>query len=181
MAQGYLGVASTGILEQGKKDQGVLMAMTKTLHSELGFGNPKAVHHEYFLDFPESQSIPRAKILAAPPVPASEEYNNGLIGLYSGDFLEFLGAQAAFEMDAKEMIHKIHEAARRYTTDPDALAYFHLHLWFEDAHVDWIVEAMRPHLKKELAHLKVSNGFYKELELKKRWLDGLYKFTFDGN
>ncbi len=179
MAQGYLKAAATAILYQGVKDQRTMIEMTKTLHSELGFGHPEQVHHEYFLLFPQSQGIPKEEILNEPPVQASERYNQGLIKLFSGDLLEFLGAQTAFEMDAKEMIHKVHEAARRYTTNPGDLSYFHLHLWFEDAHVNWAEKAMGPYITDCISRSRIERGFKKELKLKEEWLDGLYKYVFD--
>ncbi len=178
MAQGYLQVAAAAILYQGIKDQRVMIEMTKTLHSELGFGDPKQVHHEYFLLFPESQKISKDEILKAQPVQASEKYNRELINVYSGDFLEFLGAQVAFEIDAKEMIRKIYEAARRYTKDPKDLSYFHLHLWFEDAHVDWAEQSAKPYLSESNSRDKIEFGFNMELDLKKEWLDGLYQYVF---
>lgn len=95
---------------------------SKTLYSELGYGDSKKVHSELFKNFAyelltemskkDSQQV--SNFMDAPLLPATIALNKWQKELYTVSYTKAVGAQLALEWQAYAMISRLYEGARNY-------------------------------------------------------------------
>lgn len=120
------------------------MEYTKTLYSEMGYGEPQRIHLVLFEDFAKNL----LKHLDAPDtliqkslqgesllLPETQNFVRGQRELYSGVYSVAVGAQLALEWQAYTMIRKLYEGVRNYMDawrNPDefyeACEFFYVHI-----------------------------------------------------
>lgn len=130
------------------ESESVRVQLAKTIVSELGAGHGPA-HFEMFekvLDACDVKLSPYDKVNY---LPTTVNLVEGLRSLFNVDSPDAaVGGHFTIEETGLMMIHHLYEGFRHYPEiDVQAMEYFHLHLFLESAHVDWISRAVEDRAK----------------------------------
>jgi len=126
------------------EDIDVRAEYSKTLYSELGYGESSKVHSELFKNFvlellaliKVKDNLNRTVTFSQEPLlAATQAINTWQRQVYSTDYAKALGAQLALEWQAYAMISRLYEGARNYMGYWNSGEQFHEACEFFYAHI----------------------------------------------
>jgi pyrroloquinoline quinone (PQQ) biosynthesis protein C len=165
---------------------------TKTLYSEMGYGNPKKLHSVLFDTFFDSLAeklghpgkLARARLERdLVLLPTSRRFIDGEFELYGHkDVRVAVGAQLAQEWQAYGMLRQLYEGARNYAklwSVPDefheACEYYYVHIGAaEKEHKDESLAAALRYAHSPAHLAKVREGFDTHLQLYVDFWNGIH-------
>jgi pyrroloquinoline quinone (PQQ) biosynthesis protein C len=165
----------------------------KTLHSEMGYGNPDKVHSvlldAFFKDLArklgQESRLDQARLEKEVEIlPSTQSLIEGEQGLYR-DSQRSAGAQLALEWQAYTMVRKLYDGARNYLSlwsNPDefheACEYFYTHIGAaEKDHKEESLTAVKRYVRNEESMARIIEGYNRHLELISSFWEGLYSAT----
>jgi pyrroloquinoline quinone (PQQ) biosynthesis protein C len=155
--------------------------LTKTLHSELGAGQPERAHIRLLNRFAAVLGLTVETLETTEPLPAVTAYLGVLQRLFlDGDYLTALGAELAVEITAAAEFRYFYPGLLKYERfQEDDLAFFKLHLQEEQAHGDWLLAAVRHTARGPEDYAKVAAGARETAWAWSRFWDGMYTAVFE--
>lgn len=164
---------------------------SKTLFSEMGYGNAEKVHsvllNAFFNELARRMgsegALDRPRLEESVELlPSTQALIEGEQDLYRDRQMSF-GAQLALEWQAYSMLRKLYEGARNYMSlwdDPDTFhescEYFYAHIGAtEKEHKEESLKAARQYAGDETAVSQIEEGYNRHLDLIYRFWQGLYQ------
>jgi len=163
---------------------------TKTLYSEMGNGNTKAVHSILFERFcndlfkcmgaSDYLTIEKLKEDSS-LLPETQNLINGQIELYTAQPSIAVGAQLALEWQAYTMIRKLYDGAKNYSTlwptedsFHESCEFFYVHIGSaEKEHKKQALLATERIIENDNLFLQMKHGFDKHLDLLAKFWNGI--------
>lgn len=157
--------------------------LAKTLYSELGSGSPEHVHIRHLERFAHSIGLHPQDLEDTEPIPEVTMYLDTLRRLFFGSsHLMALGAELAVETTAASEFQYFFPGLQQYGRfDRRDLAFFELHVTEEEAHSQWLIEAVRKTAKSDDDLFEVANGAREVADAWLEFWDGMYRAVFDAN
>jgi len=161
-------------------DEAVRVELAKTIVSELGEGLPGKKHFELFQKVVRPLGIQFPDYHEVDHIPESEALVDGLRQIFLRDSpVTAVGGHYTIEKVGLGMIHNLYEGFRRYPEiTVEDMEYFHLHLYLEADHVDWIMEAVRQYADDPANHPALEDGAARVAKLLADFWEGLYQNIF---
>lgn len=157
--------------------------LAKTLYSELGSGSHEHVHIRQLERFANSIGLRPLDLEDTEPIPEVTQYLDTLRRLFSGpSHLTALGAELAVETTAVSEFQYFVPGLQQYGHfNSGDLAFFQLHETEEEAHGEWLIEAVRKTAKSDEDLYEVAIGAREVADAWLEFWDGMYRAVFDAN
>ena len=155
--------------------------LIKTLHSELGSGNPQRAHIRLLNNFATSLDLDEVELDRTVPIPEVVAYLRLLHRLFiESDHLTALGAEMAVEVTAASEFRYLYPGLRQYTCfNEDALMFFKLHLNEEQSHSAWLIDAVQRTANTPEDYHRVATGARETADGWQQFWSGLYREVLD--
>jgi pyrroloquinoline quinone (PQQ) biosynthesis protein C len=170
-----------GLLFQTPVDQlHMRVELAKTLHSELGSGDPEQAHIALLDRFAASIGLTANALDLTIPLPEVAAYLTVLRRLFlESDHVIALGAETAVEVTAASEFRYFYPALRRYGEFSERdLAFFHLHLQEEEHHGQWLLQAVEKTATTEDRQQRIVEAARETADAWHRFWLGLYPSVF---
>ena len=160
--------------------EAVRVELAKTIVSELGEGHPGKKHFELFQKVMKPLGVQFPDYRTVEHIPEAESLVAGLRQIFLKDSpVTAVGGHYTIEKVGLGMIHNLYEGFRRYPEiTVEDMEYFHLHLYLEADHVDWIMEAVRQYADDPANHPELEDGAARVAKLLADFWEGLYQNIF---
>lgn len=154
--------------------------LTKTLYSELGNGRSEHAHITQLERFTSAAGLDPADLQQTQPLPEVAAYLETLDRLFTqADYLVALGAELAVETTAASEFRYFYPGLQKYPAFSESdLAFFRSHLEEEQAHSDWLAEAVRRTARSPEDLAAVSAGAHETADAWHRFWLGLDQAVF---
>ncbi|RMH09727.1 MAG: iron-containing redox enzyme family protein [Nitrospirae bacterium] len=155
--------------------------LAKTLYSELGSGRPEQIHIKQLERFAHSVGLQDHDLAETEPIPEVSKYLNTLHRLFvESDYLIALGAELAVETTAASEFRYFLPGLHQYKQfSPQDLEFFEHHVGEEQAHHQWLVDAVRKTAKSPADLEKVAAGARQTADAWFEFWKGMYAAVFD--
>ncbi len=171
-----------GLLYRTPVDQlDMRIELIKTLHSELGSGNPQRAHIRLLNKFATSLDLDDTGLDRTVPIPEVVSYLKLLHRLFfESDHLTALGAELAVEVTAASEFRYFYPGLRQYACfNEDELTFFKLHLNEEQCHSAWLIEAVQRTAHTQDDYHRVATGARETADGWQQFWSGLYREVFE--
>ncbi len=157
--------------------------LAKTLYSELGSGSPEHVHIRQLERFANSIGLRPRDLEDTQPIPEVTMYLDTLRHLFlRSSHLTALGAELAVETTAVSEFQYFFPGLQQYGHfNRGDLAFFELHVAEEEAHGQWLIDAVRKTAKSNEDLYEVAGGAREVADAWLEFWDGMYRAVFDAN
>jgi len=155
--------------------------LIKTLHSELGSGNPQRAHIRLLNKFAKSLDLDEVDLDRTVPIPEVVAYLGLLHRLFiESDHLTALGAEMAVEVTAGSEFRYLYPGLRQYSAfNEDELIFFKLHLNEEQCHSAWLIDAVQRTARTRDEYDRVAAGARETADGWQQFWSGLYREVFE--
>lgn len=163
---------------------------TKTLHSEMGYGNPNRVHQVlldgFYYELGKNIGAPETLLWVNIEknydiIPSTTALVEGEKRLYGGDNATAAGAQLALEWQAYTMVRKLYDGACQYKSHwkiedefHEACEYFYAHIGAteKEHRIESLNGAMQYHESEESLE-RIKFGFHEHLKIFGEFWNGI--------
>lgn len=154
--------------------------LIKTLYSELGNGRSEHAHITQLERFAAAAGLDPADLQQTRPLPEVAAYLLTLNRLFTqSDYLVALGAELAVETTAASEFRHFYPGLQKYPAFSEAdLSFFRSHLEEEQAHSDWLAEAVRRTVRSPMDLDAVSAGAREAADAWHRFWLGMHQTVF---
>ncbi len=155
------------IFNMPMKEEDIRLELVKTLYSEMGYGNKKAVHLNLLKKFTDALGLNSEELMTASACPKIQAFNEGLRDLFvKSDYRVALGAEFAIEIIAAPEFTYLYPGVKKYKEFSDLdIIFFKFHLEEEQLHGDWLTEAVKNLLKTDEEKKLVWQGAHEAVAL----------------
>ncbi len=154
--------------------------LVKTLHSELGSGDPEQAHITLLDRFARSLGLDEDELDRTDPIPSVTSYLATLRHLFlETDYLTALGAELSVEITAAAEFRYLYPGLQQYGWfREEDLAFFRLHLAEEVCHATWLLDAVERTARSDADIERVASGARQVAEAWHQFWVGLYEHVF---
>jgi len=155
--------------------------LIKTLHSELGGGNPQRAHIRLLEKFTTSLDLDEVELHRTVPIPEVVWYLRLLHRLFiEGDHLTALGAELAVEITAGSEFLFLYPGLKQHPDfNEDTLIFFKLHLNEEQCHSAWLIDAVHRTARTQDDYERVAAGARETAAGWHRFWGGVHREVFE--